>query len=140
MSWTNWSRFRELRVDFDNRPSSVTEQRWRDTVSFAVGAEYRATDALRLRAGFAFDPTPVRDETRTPRIPDSDRYWASIGASWRVTPNMELTAAYTHIFARDTTVRLRDGGPGSSDFLRGNLNLDYRASVDIVAVQARLTF
>jgi long-chain fatty acid transport protein len=140
LSWTNWSRFRELRVDFENGTSSVTEERWRDTVSVALGAEYRWSDALRLRAGVAYDPTPVREETRTPRIPDSDRYWLSVGASWQATRNVELTAGYTHIFAQDTDVRLRDRGPGTSDFLRGNLDASYRASVDIFAVQARIAF
>jgi hypothetical protein len=54
--------------------------------------------------------------------------------------NVELTAAYTHIFADDAEVRLRDKGPGTSDFLRGNLDANYRASVDIVALQARIVF
>ena len=54
--------------------------------------------------------------------------------------NVELTAAYTHVFANNTDVRLRDRGPGTSDFLRGNLDLNYSAAVDIFAVQARLMF
>jgi hypothetical protein len=37
-------------------------------------------------------------------------------------------------------VRLRDQGPGTNDFLRGNLNANYSASVDIFAVAARLMF
>jgi hypothetical protein len=51
-----------------------------------------------------------------------------------------LSAGYTHIFADDAKVSLRDRGPTSSDFLRGNLDLNYRASVDILALQARVTF
>jgi len=143
--WTNWSRFRELVVRFDDgRAPSVTEQRWRDTWFLSAGAEYQATPDLALRAGVAWDKTPVRDETRTPRIPDSDRYWLSVGASWRALPatlpGLTLTAAYTHVFVDDATVRLTDPGPGSSNFLRGNLSADYRASVDILAVQARFAF
>lgn len=139
--WTNWSRFRELVINFDSgRPASVTEERWRDTWFLAIGAEYRATEALSLRAGFAYDKTPVRDDTRTPRIADSDRYWLSIGLSYQALRNVTLSAGYTHIFADDTRVALRDRGPGTSDFLRGDLNLNYRASVDILAVQARIAF
>ncbi|MBD0271210.1 MAG: outer membrane protein transport protein [Acetobacteraceae bacterium] len=141
LSWTNWSRFRELRVDFESgRAPTVSEQNWRDTWSLSLGAEYQATDALRLRGGVAYDQSPARDAYRTPRIPDSDRYWLSVGASYRVLRNVELTAAYTHIFADDAKVRLRDRGPGSTEFLRGNLDLNYSASVDIFAVQARLMF
>ncbi len=54
--------------------------------------------------------------------------------------SLELTAAYTHVFAEDARVSLRDRGPGTNDFLRGNLDTTYSASVDIVAVQARLMF
>ncbi|MBV1796592.1 OmpP1/FadL family transporter [Siccirubricoccus sp. G192] len=139
--WTNWSRFRELVVHFDSgRPPSVTEERWRDSWFLSLGTEYRATEGLTLRAGFAYDRTPVPTETRTPRIPDSDRYWLSIGASYQVTNNATLSAAYTHVFADDAGVALRDRGPGTSDFLRGDLNMAYQASVDILAVQARFAF
>ena len=143
--WTNWSRFRELVVRFDDgRAPSVTEQRWRDTWFLSAGTEYQASRDLALRAGFAWDKTPVRDETRTPRIPDSDRYWLSVGASWRALPvslpGMTLSAAYTHVFADEGRVRLTDPGPGSSNFLRGNLSADYSASVDILSVQARFAF
>ena len=141
VSWTNWSRFRELRGEFESgRVPIVTDQRWRDTWAFSLGAEYRATDALRLRAGGAYDRTPVPNSTRTPRIPDSDRYWLSVGASYQIMRSLELTAAYTHVFAEDARVSLRDRGPGTNDFLRGNLDTTYSASVDIVAVQARLMF
>ena len=125
LSWTNWSRFRELRVNYaSGRAPLVSEQNWRDTWAIALGAEYQATDALRLRAGVAYDQSPARDRYRNPRIPDSDRYWLSVGASYQVLRNVELTAAYTHIFANDAKVRLRDPGPGSAEFLRGNLDLN----------------
>ena len=141
LSWTNWSRFKELRVEFDSgRPDSVSEQRWRDTWALSLGAEYLVADGLRVRAGGAYDQSPARDRYRTPRIPDSDRWWLSVGASYQVLRNVELTAAYTHIFADDAKVRLRDTGPGSAEFLRGNLDLNYSASVDIFAVAARLMF
>ncbi|MCK8785716.1 outer membrane protein transport protein [Roseomonas sp. NAR14] len=137
-SWTNWSRFRELRVQIDGSPDNVTPERWRDTAFAAIGAEYQATDRLRLRTGFAYDMTPTSTETRTPRIPDNDRYWLSVGASYRITDKLEVSAGYSHIFARDARVSLRAGGPTSPDFLRGNLDAVYRGSVDVFALQLRL--
>jgi long-chain fatty acid transport protein len=140
--WTNWSRFQQLVITFaNNRPDSVTEQRWKDSWFLSAGAEYRLTDTLTLRGGVAWDQTPVRTEHRTPRIPDTDRTWLSFGATWQALPKLALTAAYTHVFAGDAELRLRDrGGPGTSDFLRGNLDATARASVNIVSVQARYTF
>jgi long-chain fatty acid transport protein len=139
--WTNWSRFRNLTVQFDNGlPNNVTEQRWRDSVFLSIGGEYRATDAVTLRAGFAWDQSPVRDENRTPRIPDANRYWFSAGISWAVTPSVTVSAAYTHIIGDTADIQLASGGPTSPDFLRGNLNASYSASVDIISAQLRFAF
>lgn len=139
--WTNWSRFRELRIDFANgRAPSVTDERWRNTAFVSLGGEYRMTDTVTLRAGVAWDQSPVPAATRTPRIPDSNRYWLSAGVTWQVRPNIALTAAYTHVFADTGTLGLVDGGPTSTNFLRGNLVSNNSANVNIVAVGARFSF
>ncbi|MFZ4406038.1 MAG: OmpP1/FadL family transporter [Paracraurococcus sp.] len=141
LEWTNWSRFKDLTVSFDNgRAPSVTEERWRDSVFASIGGEYRWNEELTLRAGIAYDQTPVRNAERTPRIPDNDRYWLSVGASYQVHRNITLSAAYTHIFAADATVNLKDPGPNNTNLFRGNLNSTYHASVDIVTAQLRFAF
>jgi long-chain fatty acid transport protein len=141
LEWTNWSRFRELVVTFDNgRAPSVTEEKWRDSVFLSIGGEYRWSEALTLRAGFAYDQTPVREADRTPRIPDNDRYWLSVGASYQIRRNVTLSAAYTHIFVDDATVTLRDPGPNNTNLFRGNLDATYRASVDILTAQLRFAY
>lgn len=141
LEWTNWSRFRDLVVTFDSgRAPSVTEERWRDSVFLSLGAEYRWDERLAFRAGLAWDQTPVPDSTRTPRIPDNDRYWLSLGTSYALTPQVTLSAAYTHIFAPDAEVNLADPGPGGTNLFRGNLNSNYRAAVDIFTAQLRFAF
>ena len=75
-----------------------------------------------------------------PSIPDNDRYWLSIGAGYQVTRSITVTAAYTHIFAENSRIRLHAEGPDSARLLRGNLNLDYRRSADIIAIQTRFAF
>lgn len=141
LEWTNWSRFRDLTVNFANgRAPSVTEERWRDSIFASIGGEYRWTEALTLRAGFAYDQTPVRSADRTPRIPDNDRYWLSAGASYQLSRSITLSAAYTHIFAPDATVNLQDPGPNNTNLFRGNLTSNYNASVDILTAQLRFAF
>ena len=85
LAWTRWSRFDQLVVDFDNpaQPSEVTLEEWEDSIFLALGLTYRPTDKLRLRTGVAFDEGVVPSaDRRTPRIPDSDRYWLSFGAGY----------------------------------------------------------
>jgi long-chain fatty acid transport protein len=141
VEWTNWSRFRDLVATFNNGlPASVTEERWRDSWFFSLGAEYQVNERLALRGGVAYDQSPVRTATRTPRVPDGDRYWLSAGLSYRVLQNVTLSAAYSHIFVDDTRLALAAGGPTSSNFLRGNLTGTYSNQVDIVSLQVRMTF
>ena len=80
------------------------------------------------------------DSTRTPRIPDGDRFWLSVGGTWNVTKALSLTAAYTHIFVADTKVSLVDSGPVSSNFLRGNLTASYSNQINIFATSAKFVF
>ena len=53
---------------------------------FSAGAEYRWTERLTVRGGIGYEISPITDQVRTPRLPDNDRFWASIGASWKVAP------------------------------------------------------
>lgn len=139
VQWANWSRFYELNIDFATLPNSITEERWKDTWFVSLGTAYKVTDALTLRGGVAYDKGSVGTDFRTPRIPEQDRYWLSVGAGYKVTDWLQLDAAYSHIFVRDAEVALRDTGTGTNRG-RGNLNVQYEGSIDLIGVQARLTF
>ena len=138
--WTDWSEFNELTVKFDNpaQPDNVTEEKWRDTWFFALGATYQPTDALTLRAGVAYDQSPVRGDYRTPRIPDGDRVWASFGAGWQPTPWLSLDGAFTYIQVEDTNVRLFASDTGNA--ARGNLSAEYDSYIILLGLSARLRF
>ncbi|HMR32406.1 MAG TPA: TonB-dependent receptor [Geminicoccaceae bacterium] len=139
-AWTNWSRFDELRLTFDNpaQPDSVTEYKWKDSWFLALGATWRPRDDLTLRAGVAHDQTPVDEAHTTPRIPDGDRTWLSLGVGWMPLPWLSLDAAVTHIFVEDAEVRLEASEPGNAT--RGDLDADYDNSIDLVTISAKLRF
>ncbi|WP_448203364.1 OmpP1/FadL family transporter [Azospirillum sp. sgz302134] len=141
VQWTNWSRFKELRIRYSNplRGDSVTEEQWNDSWFFSLGAAYKVTDKLTLRAGVAYDQSPVPDAFRTPRIPDSDRYWASVGVGYQITDSIRTDLGYSHVFAPTAKVNLTDPGTGPNA-LRGNLTADYKAHVDVVALQTKISF
>ncbi len=40
-------------------------------------------------------------KARTFRVPDSDRYWLTVGVSYRRNPNLNLNLAYAHVFMKD---------------------------------------
>jgi long-chain fatty acid transport protein len=137
---TSWSDFDTLRVAFDNpaQPDAVTAEDWTDSWFAAAGVRYRPSDRWRLRAGIAFDQSPIPDETRTPRVPGGDRTWLSLGASYRPVAGVVVRAGYTHIRVEDTSVRLEASDPGNA--LRGDLDVDYRNAIDLLSLQATVRF
>lgn len=95
---TGWESLREVRIDFANPdPDSVEPFDWQDSTFASLGAEYKLNDSWTLRGGVAYDETPTHIETRTPRLPDANRMWYSIGASWMATPALEVNFGYTRI-------------------------------------------
>jgi long-chain fatty acid transport protein len=140
VTYTGWSIVHNLSVYTGSTVISTVPQNYRDTVSVAVGADYRLNDKVTLRAGTMFDPTPVPSSYLSPRLPDANRYWLSVGATYRPVPNLALTAAYSHVFAPNATVALTDAGPGTANFTRGNLNATYSLSFDIFSLDATLKF
>ncbi len=122
---TGWSSLREVRIQFDNPdPDSVEPFEWQDSYFAAVGAEYTLNERWKLRGGVAYDESPTSIEHRTPRLPDANRLFYSVGATWAVNDAFDVNFAYTRIEPRDPKVNTGSGGLGRvvGDF-DGNANL-----------------
>lgn len=125
-SWseTGWSSLREIRVDFANPdPDLVEPFQWRDTQFVSLGGEFKFNNRLTLRAGLAYDETPTHIETRTPRLPDNDRTWYSMGASWNATEALEINFGYTRIELDSTRVDISAGGSHLAGPFEGRADL-----------------
>jgi len=97
-TYARWSRFEELdvyseegtdgavskavgRTDESQPITHVTEE-WKNTWQFNVGGIWQATPAWQLKAGYAYDESPV-DDYVTARIPSQDRHWLALGTQWK---------------------------------------------------------
>jgi long-chain fatty acid transport protein len=107
VEWVNWSRLNVIPVvlqgPFVGLPPGATvanlDFRWRDGWLFALGGEYDWSRALTLRAGAAYEISPVDGATtRLVQDPDSNRVWASIGASYKMSADTRLDFSYSHVF------------------------------------------
>lgn len=117
--WTHWSLIRELRTDFSSaQRDDVLDLKWRDTWRYAFGVNYFSeTNKWILRTGFAYDQTPVpSSQLRSPRVPDSSRYWLTAGFTYLVLKNISIHAAYAHLFMNDASI---NKAGSSADFLVG---------------------
>ncbi|APE32549.1 hypothetical protein BOX17_09735 [Halomonas aestuarii] len=138
--WTEWSSFDELTVEFeDSTPDSTTTENWDDTWAFSVGANYALTPQWLLRAGLGLDESPIPSaEYRTPRVPDNDRRWATLGATWMPTPELGVTAGYMHVFANDADID-QDGNK-EENATKGSLNGTYEIEADVFALSVDYRF
>jgi long-chain fatty acid transport protein len=129
-----------LRISFDNpaQPDNVTEEDWHDTMFVAAGVTFRPNNRWSLRAGLAYDQSPVPNRTRTPRIPDNDRLWVSFGLTYAPFENLEFGFGYTHIFLENSTSQLLATAPGNA--ARGDFRGTLESSIDLLTAQVLWRF
>jgi len=100
---------------------------------FSVGAEYRWSNQVQLRAGVGYELSPVSDRVRTPVIPDNDRLWASVGLTYQLGRGIHFDLAYTHIWVKDTPINISaaSGNPWFNGIV--NYNGSVNGHSDIVS-------
>ncbi|MBX2879426.1 MAG: outer membrane protein transport protein [Granulosicoccus sp.] len=142
MTWTGWSSFQELRINFDNpvQSDTVSIQDWQDVFRYSVGLNYQIDSKLTLRGGLAFDEEAIPNaQRRTARIPGNDRTWYAIGASYSVSDKFSFDLGFTHLTLDETPID-NDGSdpsrPGTGQIVRGL----YDSSINILSAQVNWTF
>ena len=96
--WFGWSSLQEIApILNDGTFFPAEELKWDDTWRYAVGITHDLNSAWELRFGVAYDQTPTNNEHRTYRIPDSDRMWYTLGASWKISPMQSLDFGYAYL-------------------------------------------
>lgn len=133
--WTGWSRFQNLTVVAQNpvQPNDVTMTSWHDAVFASLGGEYRLDDQWKLRGGVGYDESPIPDSTRSPRIPDANRTWLSVGVGYNILPSTTLDLSYGHLFNDDVSIAQSAAQTGNA--LRGGLTGTSSSSVDVIGLQ-----
>lgn len=135
ITWTRWSQFKELKIVRSNGAvlgGVATPENWDNTLRYSIGANYHYSDAIKLRAGLAYDEEAISDEFRTARIPGNDRKWLALGANWKVMPNSSIDVGYSHLFISDATI---DSSKNEVNPAKGILKGSYDGSVDILSMQ-----
>jgi long-chain fatty acid transport protein len=106
---------------------------------YSAGLEYAALPNLTLRTGIAFEKSPITDGVRTPRLPDNDRVWYSIGATHQSSfKGLSFDIGYSYIDVKNTPLNL---GPTTGNPNSGVGSQTYvgsvQSSIHIVSVAAR---
>lgn len=95
--YTHWSRLTKLNASFeDGKKAFDKELQYSNNSRIALGASYNLAEKLTLRAGIAYDQAASRHQ-RSAAIPDTDRTWYSLGATYKFTPNLSVDLGYAYL-------------------------------------------
>jgi long-chain fatty acid transport protein len=146
VEWTNWSDLKEVSIKAHTtnpllgiKAGSVVTAlplHWEDGWFFSGGAEFKLNDRMTTRGGLAYEVSPIRNETqRTPRSPDTDRIWVSLGATYKYSEMMSFDLAYSHVFFEDGSIDRTSEIPGLGQV---RLLAEAEKDSDIVAVSMKI--
>lgn len=132
VEWSNWSRVATVPiVGFPG--GAVIDANWDDGWFVSGGMEYDYMPGLTLRGGVGYEKSPIREPgQRLVQLPDSDRIWVGLGASYRYSEATTLDFSYAHVFFDDE--HLTRGSLANPAFV---LDADVENSANIISVGMR---
>jgi long-chain fatty acid transport protein len=140
VTWTGWDSIQALNIVATDgtrvgQTVATTPLNFRNSWRAGAGVEHSLSRQWLVRAGLAYDRSPVQDVYRTPRLPDEDRKWLALGARFQPNDAWSFDVGYAHLWVRTASSSLTPVGavPGA---LRGN----YVSSSDVFGVQGSMRF
>jgi len=137
LSWTGWSSIEQLKIVNANSGATVQtiDAHFRDTWRVALGANYKLSEASKLKFGIAYDQTPVQDAAhRLTALPDNNRVWFSVGGQWKPAPTSAVDVGVAYLRVKDAPID-NDQAP-----LRGRVTGTYEDKAFILGAQYSQAF
>ena len=98
-----WSNFDAISLSLPY-PNNAIPEGYRDTWSFAVGADYAVSPSWTVRCGVQNDETPTVNGARDARVPDGDRWNFALGTSFAVSKAFSVDAAANYIAIANASI------------------------------------
>ncbi|CDZ77604.1 Putative outer membrane protein precursor [Legionella massiliensis] len=107
-----WDTFKTLAIATPEAyvVNNAMKMKWRNAWFASLGADYRATSTLTVRAGLAYDQTPATKAHRNTLIPDSNQFSANLGLTYALTNYLSVDGAYSHVFQNSRSVHQTESG------------------------------
>jgi long-chain fatty acid transport protein len=144
VQWTNWSRLQAPPIvnSANNQPITGLGLRYKDEWFFAAGVQYNVNQQLSLRAGIAYEISPITDETRGVRVLDNNRLWLSAGLGYKFSERLAFDLGYSYLRLDNGKVNIvAPGNPlnpaGNPSFTAFNYTGESKAHAHILAVSLK---
>lgn len=107
--YTHWSHLNKLYArSNDGKTAFEKELQYSNSSRVAFGGTYDIDDKLTLRAGVAYDQAASR-HYRSASIPDTDRTWYSLGATYKFTPHLSVDFGYAYLKGKTINFKEKEG-------------------------------
>lgn len=97
-----WSKFDT--IDLGDPLNVSIPENYKNSWSYAVGADYVINPKWTVRAGVQYAQTPTQDGERDARVPDSNRWNFSAGTSYAVSSHATIDAAASYISFKNAPI------------------------------------
>ena len=111
--WANWSRIGTATINSAGGPATIGVTpitlpfQYSNSSFYSIGGEYQVLANLMLRAGIGYEKSPITDGVRTPRLPDNDRMWYSLGATYKAPfRGLSFDVGYSFIDVKNTPINI----------------------------------
>lgn len=141
VSWTGWSSIPKIDVfnttgSSPGTPAQTLITDFKDSWRFALGTNYQYSSGLKLKAGIAYDKTPVKGpSTRLVSLPDNDRTWLTLGAQWKYDKDSAVDVGLARVFIKNADINNNQATAG-----RGLVNGSYNSNAWLFGLQYSKAF
>lgn len=101
LQYVGWNAYDSLNVFFNEPELGISpikaKKDYKNTIIARIGAEYKATDRLDVRAGLYFDQSPIRKNNYNPETPGMNKIGMSAGLSFEPYKNLQFDFAFLYI-------------------------------------------
>jgi long-chain fatty acid transport protein len=112
IDYVGWSSYDTLRIRFDKLPGApnrsgevINPRNYYNTPTFRLGAEYNASETLRVRGGAFYDVVPVEARYTQPILPDANRIGLTAGFGANLTENLTADVSYMFVYGLQREVQ-----------------------------------
>lgn len=136
--YTHWSRLTKLHASYENgKKAFEKELQYSNNSRVALGASYNLDEKLTLRAGIAYDQAASRHQ-RSAAIPDTDRTWYSLGATYKFTPNLSVDLGYAYL--KGKKVHFKEVQQAAGGYVITTANYTSQAHANLYGLNLNYSF
>ena len=101
LQYVGWNAYDSLNVHFNEPELGIApikaEKNYKNSMTYRIGASYKTTDRLVLRAGVYYDQSPIRKKLYNPETPGMNKLGLSAGLTFEPYKGLQFDVAFLYI-------------------------------------------